>query len=370
MSLPLRIGQVLKGHLSSYEVVKHLYQTVDGGAVYASLNGAKHNFIIKTHKSRVHLDNEAALLRRYQPKSSVFCTVLDGYKVFPEVSGEGGESLPVKDCKESTQPDESGESDSHPFLVLGPTGNDLLSQSIQKRLSRYDIKYVVREILEALQLLHNDGLVHNGIRLDNIFAKDGLAGNRFSKIRLGDCGSVVPEGFQLPWTDKLGPIGAKITDSPEAALRLPLGPASDIWSLGNAIISLLVGGKYNIMDPANEGIKPNDSSYGRLVLFRMNRYFGPFPSALLAMANENSPKSGIKAIGNLFHKMGPSFQSFRLASTREIPTADMKFLLRLMNMDPNKRPSATELLRDPWFKDRSEDTRDSYENSESPSAQV
>lgn len=47
-------------------------------------------------------------------------------------------------------------------IVLQFMDTDLLSESNKERLSRPDIKRVAKITLEALKVLHEDGLVHTG----------------------------------------------------------------------------------------------------------------------------------------------------------------------------------------------------------------
>ena len=56
---------------------------------------------------------------------------------------------------------------------------------------------------------------------------------RISTARLADLGNTVPNDSEYA---KDGfPIGAPIFRSPEAALRLPWGCSTDIWSLGTTV---------------------------------------------------------------------------------------------------------------------------------------
>lgn len=71
------------------------------------------------------------------------------------------------------------------------------------------------------------------IKLDNIFVNLGPADQRFTTIQLGDCGGVVSRDSRFAREGRL--IGASFTRSPEAQLSLPWGPATDIWSFGNAV---------------------------------------------------------------------------------------------------------------------------------------
>lgn len=49
-----------------------------------------------------------------------------------------------------------------PAIVLKHLQDDLLQASIKKTLSKRELKYVARRILEALKVLHEDKYVHTG----------------------------------------------------------------------------------------------------------------------------------------------------------------------------------------------------------------
>ena len=50
-------------------------------------------------------------------------------------------------------------------LVLKQLDDNLLSASNKKRLKKPEIKFVAKRVLEALQVLHEDGYVHTGTSL-------------------------------------------------------------------------------------------------------------------------------------------------------------------------------------------------------------
>jgi serine/threonine protein kinase len=50
-----------------------------------------------------------------------------------------------------------------PALVLKHLDDDLLHASAAKKLTRLEVKYVMRKVLEALAVLHEDGYVHTGM---------------------------------------------------------------------------------------------------------------------------------------------------------------------------------------------------------------
>lgn len=58
--------------------------------------------------------------------------------------------------------DEVVEPSDPPAIVLRHLDENLLDASVSQRLTKQDIKYVARRILEALRVLHEDNFVHTG----------------------------------------------------------------------------------------------------------------------------------------------------------------------------------------------------------------
>jgi serine/threonine protein kinase len=179
--------------------------------------------IVKAIRDHWRLQNEATILKQYQTKSPFF--------------------RPLED--------EIDEPEDPPAIVLKYLDSELRTESRRQRLTRPEIKQVAKCVLEALRTLHQDGMVHTGIhlshtgvlhthsdvvsdiKLDNIFVNLGQSDERFTTIQLGDCGGVVSKDSDFAREGHL--IGASFTRSPEAQLHLPWGPATDIWSFGNAV---------------------------------------------------------------------------------------------------------------------------------------
>ncbi|KAJ9134199.1 Kinase-like protein [Coniochaeta hoffmannii] len=307
------IGQVLKGRASAYTIVKELHRAVDNGVVFLATNLANERFIVKSIAGHWRLRNEADILKRYQLKTPFLRPLVD-------------------ELQDPAEP---------PSIVLKYLDSDLLTESNKKRLSRPDIKRVAKCLLETLRVLHSDGLVHTDVKLDNVFVDLGpqSGGQRFSAIQLGDCGGVVSQDSMFARDGHL--IGAGFTRSPEATFRLPWGTATDIWSFGNAVLSLLYGGGYHLFNPGIEGLKVKDQENELTVLKRMYKFFGPYPQ---------------------------SCDDFNDSDTiPEIPPADKAFILKIMKLDPRDRPTADQLLEDEWFTEESEDTRVPLPEEESPS---
>jgi serine/threonine protein kinase len=72
-----------------------------------------------------------------------------------------------------------------PSIVLKHLDSDLLTESNRKRLSRPEIKQVARCVLQALQVLHKDGMVHTGKRiLPSATSKDELTRDELHMVNM------------------------------------------------------------------------------------------------------------------------------------------------------------------------------------------
>lgn len=168
-------------------------------------------------------------------------------------------------------------------------------------------------------LLHKDGIVHTDIKLDNIFINHGQGDQHFSNIQLGDCGGVVSQDSSFAKEGHV--IGAAFTRSPEATFQLPWGTATDIWSFGTAMLSLVFGGGYHLFNPKIEKVEPGSGEYEFIVLRRMHRFFGPYPQSYQDFKDEDT-----MTIINFINAQGPPAKPFRGVGPREVPPADMEFL--------------------------------------------
>ncbi|KAB5559922.1 kinase-like domain-containing protein [Coniochaeta sp. 2T2.1] len=303
MARLLSADAVLLGRLSSYTIGKELHRAADEGAVYLARNRSGGKCIVKSIRGHWRLKNEADILKRYQAKTPFLRPLVD-------------------EIHEPANP---------PSII----------------------KQVARCILEVLRLLHKDGMVHTDVKLDNVFVNHGRGDGdqRFSDIQLGDCGGAVSQESSFAREGHV--IGAAFTRSPEATFQVPWATATDTWSFGTAVLSLVFGGGYRLFNPGIEKVDPGSDAYEFTVLKRMHRFFGPFPQSYQDFGDENT-----MAIINFVNGLGPPPKPFHRVGPREVPPADMEFLLKIMKLDPRDRPTAEELLADAWFTEESQDTRD------------
>lgn len=195
----LRIGQTLRGRASRYSVIKELYRAADQGAVYLATNDEGKKSVLKSVKGHWRLQNEVNILKKYQARTP-FLRPLE---------------------------DEIEDPEDPPTIVLKHLDSDLRTESKRKTLSRPEIKQVGKIILEVLHTLHQDGMVHTDIKLDNIFVNLGEPPEqRFANILIGDCGGVVHKDSKFARDGHL--ISSSIARSPEAGFQLPWKPPTDI----------------------------------------------------------------------------------------------------------------------------------------------
>ncbi|MCJ1256399.1 hypothetical protein MMC24_004220 [Lignoscripta atroalba] len=196
MAISLKIGQTLKGRMGLYTVTKQLQ-----GCVWLATNQEKEKVIIK----RVHhfsLQNERDVLLRFQSRTPFLRPLLGEIKGPPDP----------------------------PALILKYLDDDILHASHTKRLTRPEVKYVAKRVLEALKVLHGDGFVHTDIKPSNVLVNYGQGEICFTDVQLADFGSTVH--MDSSYAQKGDSIGTPIFRSPEAHLQMRWSTATDIWSFG------------------------------------------------------------------------------------------------------------------------------------------
>lgn len=170
------------------------------------------------------------------------------------------------------------------YMEFGPL-TDLVTNVI---LREGQIAFIVRESLKAIEFLHSNGIIHRDIKSDNI-----LLGNEgeIRVIDFGFCAQLDPENSKRRTL-----AGSPYWLSPEMITRKAYDTKTDIWSLGILIVEML------------EGAPP---------------YLNEAPlKAIYLIASRGKPELD-------YCKLSPQMSDF---------------LDRCLEVDPNKRASASELL--------------------------
>ncbi|KAJ5933618.1 hypothetical protein N7454_005947 [Penicillium verhagenii] len=177
--------------------------------------------------------------------------------------------------------DEVEDSSAPPTLILKYLDEDVLHASNSKRLTRPEVKYVVKKVLEALLLLHDEGFVHTDLKPSNVLVNYGQHDVRFRDVQLADFGSTVH--VESTYAQHGDSIGTPIFRSPEAHLQMKWDTATDIWSFGTMLISLLYGDGFHIFKP---DVPADNDEYDVKILMKQHRCFGPFPESYEDIADQ------------------------------------------------------------------------------------
>ncbi|KAI1909749.1 hypothetical protein LOZ61_004811 [Ophidiomyces ophidiicola] len=280
-----------------------------------SINQDDRPVVIKSVEGHWRLKNERDVLDRFQARSSHLRPLLD-------------------EIEDPTEP---------PSIVLRYLDDDLTRAEEKQRLTRQEIKYIAKHLLEGLQTLHKDGFVHTG---SNVLVNYGECEHRFVEVQLADLGGAVSENSEFA---KKGIMtGTNVFRAPEVHLELPWGTASDIWSFGVTLINQIWGLNFHIFEPRNIG---KEESYDLHVLMKQHEWFGPFPHSMKDIVDEGADKI-ISYIFENVERVG----TFPYVKEREICDIDKAFILKIMKLDPRDRPTAADLLHDEWFTEKSERT--------------
>jgi len=121
-------------------------------------------------------------------------------------------------------------------LVCGP---DLVTRLRGGPLPEPEVRAIGRQIADALDYAHGQGMVHRDVKPANILlGADGPDGAVWA--RLSDFGTVrVIDGAQLTAADLT--LGTASYIAPEQARGADVGPAADVYSLGLVLLEALTG---------------------------------------------------------------------------------------------------------------------------------
>lgn len=103
-----------------------------------------------------------------------------------------------------------------------------------------------------------------------------------------------------------------------------------------------------MFDPSNDGVAFDDDEFEFTVLKKHHQFLGPFPMTYSEVADKDAIALIIYAMDSVpAEKRKP----FHLITEREMAKEDNVFLQGIMKLDPRQRPTAKEILKDPWFSD-------------------
>ncbi|KAF2871969.1 kinase-like domain-containing protein [Massariosphaeria phaeospora] len=296
----LLIGQTLRGRAGSYVLTKQLEDSV-----WIAKDSQRENVIVKSVR-HWRLQNERDVLRRFQHRTAYLRPLID-------------------EIENPSDP---------PAIVLRWLDDDMLNASNAKRLTRPEVKHVAKGVLEALRVMHEDGCVHADVKPKNILVNYGKSGSRFQEVQLADLGGSVSEDSE--YAKEGEEMGTPIFRSPEAQLQLQWGPPTDIWSLGATV-------NFHMFKP---GVPIDHPDYLLHIVLKYHRLFGPWPTSYAEIADDKV----MEVLDyTMSHSPKETLTPFKNIVKEELCREDKQFLLKIMKLDPRDRPTARELLDDPWF---------------------
>jgi serine/threonine-protein kinase len=139
--------------------------------------------------------------------------------------------------------------DSEPYIVMEYLDGESLEHAIRRRgpIPLPEVISIVTQAARALSAAHEQGIVHRDLKPDNVFlARDRDAGALGYVVKLVDFGIakiVEDDAARGAGTTQAGMVlGTPHYMSPEAlTASAPVGPASDIWSLGACAFAAACG---------------------------------------------------------------------------------------------------------------------------------
>ncbi|KAJ4974352.1 hypothetical protein NE237_007526 [Protea cynaroides] len=196
------------------------------------------------------------------------------------------------------------------------------------------LQSITIQCLEAIQFLHGLGLIHCDLKPENILVKS------YSRCEV----KVIDLGSSCFETDHLcSYVQSRSYRAPEVILGLPYDKKIDIWSLGCILAELCTG---NVLFQ-------NDSP--ATLLARVIGIIGPIDQDMLAKGRDtykNFTKNHMlyerNQETNRLEYLIPKKTSLR----HRLPMGDqgfIDFVAHLLEINPKKRPAASEALKHPWL---------------------
>ncbi|OHT03688.1 Dual specificity tyrosine-phosphorylation-regulated kinase 3 [Tritrichomonas foetus] len=216
----------------------------------------------------------------------------------------------------------------HLCIVTEVLGNSLLKHMEIKDFAPFStkqLKSVVYDITSGLVAIHQAGIIHADVKLENVLF---LVGSTLH-VKIIDFGSSCAIG-----NTTYNYLQSRFYRAPEIILGIKYGTPIDIWSLG-CIVAELATGK-----PLFSGQNEADQ------LKKFVEVVGAPPAALMAQSprkNQYTTSDG-KIIGN------PTPFKTRLSSvlkSNDQPMID--FITKCLEWDPTKRITAAKAIAHPWI---------------------
>ncbi|XP_024991707.1 dual specificity tyrosine-phosphorylation-regulated kinase 4-like [Cynara cardunculus var. scolymus] len=196
------------------------------------------------------------------------------------------------------------------------------------------LQVITKQCLEALEYLHELGIIHCDLKPENILIKSYSR----CEIKIIDLGSSCFQNDNLSLY-----VQSRSYRAPEVIIGLPYDQKIDLWSLGCILAELYSG----------DVLFPNDAVV--ILLARVIGMLGPIDTEMLESGQETD-KYFTKDF-DLYH-INEETDKLEYIIPQEtsleehLQTSDplfLDFVRNLLEINPQKRPTASEALQHPWL---------------------
>lgn len=230
-------------------------------------------------------------------------------------------------------------------------------------------KKITYQILKGLEHIHSKNIIHTDLKLDNILIVESIENIKYNKdinIKICDFGT------SHLTTDKCNfGVGTIDYSAPESIIGLPYGKGIDLWSVGCIVFEIITGvclfdytRYYEDAENCSDGY--SSSSYDDendktqiefLVLCMMKEILDGFPGKVFKKGKyyENYfDYKGRLRFKPLFLEEDTIINVLTDEFNFEEEESNLlnNFLLKMLQIDPDKRSNIQNLLEDEWLKDK------------------
>ena len=228
-----------------------------------------------------------------------------------------------------------------------------LSRVLKNRKQRLDVthvQYFMYQMLKAIEYLHGSGVVHCDIKPENILIMENC------RLSLTDFGMSMTTRADLPYEL----VQTSWYRAPEVVMEQAFNSAIDIWSAGCVLAELMRGCLSEKYRQDHGALFPCDDN-PVLQLVAIYKIVGSVPDGMVRRLQESIslaerqpeayPTPPVRtAIADMIAESAKMPRTCRLpAMFKYMPEAAVDLLVSMLQFDPVARPTATDLLKHPFF---------------------